>query len=266
MSLQCPRAYHRRVPPTTTVPFGLQDHAAPWRAGSSDTAVLLVHGITGGPASMRPWGEALAQAGNEVVVPLLPGHGTRWQDLTLTTWEDWYATVEREYLRLAERCSHVVVGGLSMGGALALRLAALNPVAGVMLVNPAIAARPGQIHLAPILRHVVESVAAIGDDIATPGVSEHAYPRTPIAAVASMLALWTDVRGRLADIHAPVLLFRSRTDHVVDPTTGTLLRAGIVDLTEFVLENSYHVATLDADAPFIGEQSVAFVERVSRRD
>src|SRR2546423_256151 len=91
--------------------------------GSAETGFLLCHGFTGTPASMRAWGAHLAGAGFTVRCPLLPGHGTRWQDLNRTTWEDWYGAVREALLALLATCRTVFVGGLSMGGTLTLRLA-----------------------------------------------------------------------------------------------------------------------------------------------
>ena len=113
--------------------------AEPFSCERGDVAVLLCHGFTGCPQSLRPWAEHLAAEGLTVRVPRLPGHGTSWQELNLTRWPDWYAAVERELLALAATHRAVVVGGLSMGGALALLLAQRHPgaVAGLALVNPA---------------------------------------------------------------------------------------------------------------------------------
>jgi len=89
--------------------------------------ILLSHGFTGSPASMKPWAEHLAAQGYAVSVPRLPGHGTTWQDMNKTTWADWYGEVERAFEALANQVDTVVVCGLSMGGGLALRLAADHP-------------------------------------------------------------------------------------------------------------------------------------------
>lgn len=230
--------------------------------------VLLSHGFTGSPASMRPWGEALAERGYAVEVPRLPGHGTSWQDMVSTGWKDWLGEVERAYADLAARVDTVVVGGLSMGGALALALAARRPdVAGLVLVNPAVASTNKQLLAVPVLKHVVRSMPAIGDDIKKPGVTEGAYPRTPLRPLASMTAAWKDVRAELPKVTCPLLLFRSLEDHVVDPSSARIILGGVSsrDAQERVLADSYHVATLDNDAPVIVEESAAFIERVTGR-
>src|SRR5919112_1024408 len=97
--------------------------ARPDKTGGRSIGVLLVHGFTGSPASMKPWAHALADHGYAVEVPLLPGHGTRWQDLNRVAWTDWYAEAEAAFDRLRHACDAVVVGGLSVGGSIALRLA-----------------------------------------------------------------------------------------------------------------------------------------------
>ena len=113
--------------------------AEPFRHEGGEVGVLLCHGFTGSPQSLRPWAEYLAERGLTVSLPLLPGHGTRWEDMRLTGWQDWYAEVDRELRALRERCAQVFVFGLSMGGALALRLAAKHgdAISGLVLVNPA---------------------------------------------------------------------------------------------------------------------------------
>ena len=85
--------------------------------------VLLCHGFTGSPQTLRPWAEYLAQQGLTVSLPRLPGHGTTWPDLGRTGWQDWYGEVDRAFGTLAGRCEQTFVFGLSMGGCLALRLA-----------------------------------------------------------------------------------------------------------------------------------------------
>ena len=97
--------------------------AKPFFADGGPVGVLVVHGFTGSPQSMRPWAEHLAAAGHTVSLPRLPGHGTRWEDLQLTRWPDWYGEVDNAFRALRSRCDQVFVMGLSMGGTLSLRLA-----------------------------------------------------------------------------------------------------------------------------------------------
>jgi carboxylesterase len=229
--------------------------------------VLLSHGFTGSPASIIPWGRYLAEQGFAVAVPLLPGHGTTWQDMTSTRYDDYYAAIEREFDALKARTDVVVVGGLSMGGCLTLTLAErrAGEIAGLVLVNPAVASTNKQLLLLPVMKHLVKAFPAIGNDIKKEGVVEHAYPKTPLKPLASMLEAWKQIRSDLAKVTAPVLLFRSAEDHVVDPSSAGIILEGISssDKQEVVLTNSFHVATLDNDAPAVFEESAAFIRRVA---
>lgn len=229
--------------------------------------MLLSHGFTGSPASMVPWGKHLAELGYAVSVPLLPGHGTTLADMITTRYDDYYATIEREFEALRARTDVVVVAGLSMGGCLVLQLAERRPdeIAGVVLVNAAVTSENKQLLLLPVLKHLVKALPAIGGDIKKEGVEEYAYDKTPLKPLASMVSAWKLVRADLPKVTAPVLLFRSAEDHVVDPSSAKAILAGIssTDVTETVLTESYHVATLDNDAPQIFAESAAFIARVS---
>ncbi|PYI67064.1 esterase [Arthrobacter livingstonensis] len=225
--------------------------------------VAVSHGFTGSPVSMRPWSEFLADAGFAVNMPLLAGHGTTWQDLSRTPWEHWYRDFEAAYLELSSRCDTVFVAGLSMGGALALRVAAKHAVAGIALVNPGLTFSDRRARYSGLLKHVLKSVSAIGDDIKAPGITEGAYSRTPVAAVHELSKLFTDTIPLLPRVTAPALVFRSTVDHVVPESSMDALRAGLgsQEFTVVSLSNSYHVATLDNDAQQIFSQSSDFFRR-----
>jgi carboxylesterase len=229
--------------------------------------VLLCHGFTGTPQSFGTWPADLAAAGYSVEVPLLPGHGTTWQDMNRSTWQDWYGTVDDALAVLRSRCSTVFVGGLSMGGALALRLAIEHgpDVAGLMLVNPAVKLEDPRLMLLPVIRRLVASFPGIASDIKKAGVTELAYDRTPLHALASSLAMYAGIRPRLGSVTQPLLLLRSANDHVVPASSSRLVLDGVAstDTTEIVLEDSYHVATLDNDAERIVKESLAFIARLS---
>lgn len=248
--------------------MGVLPGAEPYASDGGAVGVLLCHGFTGTPQSMRPWGQFLAERGLSVRVPLLPGHGTTWQEMNRTTWHDWYGCVEAELLELRRSCSTVAVGGLSMGGCLALRLALEQPdaVDGLLLVNPAVRLEDPRLLALPVLRRLVPSFPGIASDIKKPGVHEIAYERTPLHAVASMIRMYATTGRRLKEIRQPVLLFRSATDHVVPSSSSHLVLNSVSSpqAEEIVCQDSYHVATLDNDAPMIFERSAEFVARLAR--
>jgi carboxylesterase len=237
--------------------------AEPYFHEGSSIGVLLCHGFTGSPYSLRPWAEYLAGAGLSVSVPRLPGHGTTWQEMSRTRWEDWYAEVDRGYEDLRGRAGEIFVMGLSLGGCLALRMAELRGtgISGLVLVNPSLAADTKLFALAPLLKLVVPSLKGVGSDIKKEGVHELAYDRVPVRAAATLPALWRLTRSRLAEVTQPVLVYRSTVDHVVGPASMRVLRAALPadQLTVRDCSDSYHVATLDNDAQTIFTGSLEFV-------
>ncbi|MFI0741275.1 alpha/beta hydrolase [Streptomyces sp. NPDC021100] len=243
--------------------------AEPFRHDGGEVGVLVCHGFTGSPQSVRPWADHLAERGLTVSLPLLPGHGTRWQDMQITGWQDWYAEVDRELRALRERCAQVFVCGLSMGGALALRLAARHgdAVSGVAVVNPANKVHGLGVKALPLLRHLVPSSAGIASDIAKPGCREVGYDRVPLHAAYSFHRFLQLVDRELPQVTQPLLLMHSPEDHVVPPADSAriLARVSSRDVTERLLERSYHVATLDHDAPAVFEDTHAFITRLTRQ-
>lgn len=238
-----------------------------FRHDGGDVGVLLIHGFTGVPASMLPWAEYLAAAGFSVRLPLLPGHGTRWQDANRTSFDDWLAAVTTELQDLGQLCRAVVVCGLSMGGTLTLRLAQLYPdaMAGIVLVNPSVTTLRRSAALLPVLHKVLPMFPPIAGDIAQPGVVEPGYNRLPVRAMYSLWKAWPIVRADLAKVTVPVLLLHSRVDHTVEPINSRIVREGLcrTDVTDIELDRSYHVATLDYDAGLIFSSSVEFIEKVT---
>ncbi len=253
------------TPPDPTAPLSID--ARPDLTGGRRVGVLVSHGFTGSPASTRPWGEYLGARGYGVQVPRLPGHGTTWRELNTMRWDDWYGEITRVFDQLCLDHDAVVVCGLSMGGTLVLRVAADHPdrVAGVVVVNPVVATKRWDVKLLPVLKHLVPSFPAIGNDIKKPGGNEHAYDRTPLKAIHDMMGAWEPLIEDLPNITAPLLYFRAPEDHVVDDASQPIItsRVSSSELIERSLPESYHVATLDNDADQIFEESANFIQKVS---
>lgn len=246
----------------------VRPHAEPFYSADGRLGVLVLHGFTGSPRSVRPWGEHLARAGFRVAVPRLPGHGTTWQDLDTTTWADWYGTAEQELTTLIAKCDQVFVAALSVGSSLAVRLAEQygGQVAGLSLVNPVVTQRDIRLRLLPWLRRILPSFPGVINDIAKPGQDEGGYVRLPLNALYSLVLAGPQLRADLPKVTSPLLIFKSNVDHVVDTTSLPLIISEVssTEVTVVRLEHSYHVATMDYDADKIFARSSAFFHRLDK--
>ncbi len=243
--------------------------AEPMSVDGGRVGVLVLHGFTGNPQSMRPLAEAFAAAGHSVEMPLLSGHGTRLHDMLDTTWADWSADAEAAYERLAARTDRVVVAGLSMGGSLTIWLATRHPeLAGIICVNPATqAAAEVRDFIQALVDDGQEVMDSIGSDVADPASPELAYPGTPLRPLLSMFDAANQVQSSIGTVTCPLLLFTSPEDHVVPPTDSDFLAEHIGGTVERVsCDRSYHVATIDYDKDLIIERSLEFVDRVTAGD
>ncbi len=244
--------------------------AEPFSSAGGPHGALVVHGFTGCPQSMRGLAHAFAEAGFAVELPLLPGHGTSVDDMVGTRWDDWAACADAAYLELARRGERVVAAGLSMGGTLTLWLAAHHPdIAGIVLVNPVVEppAESFRDMLRMSLAQGLVTMPGVGNDVADPDVQELAYEIVPIEGLLSLCEANDALVAKLGDVRCPVLLMNSPQDHVVPPSSSDLVAERVAGPVERVtLERSFHVATLDWDAPEIERRTVSFALAVTAPD
>jgi carboxylesterase len=247
----------------------MQDWSAQGSGKNAHVGVLLVHGFTGSPASMRPWGEFLNSHGYTVRVPLLPGHGTKPEDLNKVKWEEWPAKVTFELSELQKTCDTIFLIGLSMGGGTVLNVTIANNVAitGLILVNPMIHVRGVPVELAFFLSRLQKMRTSVGDDIKRPGVTEWGYDALPTRGVYQLLKMLRVTRKNLGQITVPVQLFHSVDDHTLPVSNTEIILKGLGSLSKNRIElvNSYHVATMDYDQELIFQNSLQFIEGLTPR-
>lgn len=240
--------------------------AEPFSHDGGEHGVLVVHGFTGNPQSLRGLATAFASGGFTVELPLLPGHGTSIEDMLETGWSDWSGAAEAAYQALAERCERVVIAGLSMGGTLSCWLAANHPsVAGLVAVNAAV--EPAGDAFVDILRQTIDQgttvMPAIGNDVADQTQTELAYDGLPVAPLLTLVEAQIALAPKLEDIRCPTLIITSRNDHVVPPSNSDFLAEHVSGPVERVfLDRSFHVATLDFDRHDIETRAVDFARKV----
>ena len=240
--------------------------AEPMSVEGGPVGVLVLHGFTGNPQSIRPLADAVAKAGHGVEMPLLSGHGTVIEDMLPPRWADWAADAEAAYERLAARSERVVVAGLSMGGSLTCWLASRHPgIAGIVCINPAPkAAAEVREFIQGLVDAGEEIMPGIGSDVCKEGVEELAYKGTPLRPLLSLFDAANELDGAFARISCPVLLFTSPDDHVVPPADSDFLAESVSGpVTRVSCDRSYHVATIDNDAELIATRTLEFVDEVT---
>lgn len=245
----------------------MQDWSALGSGKNAHIGVLLVHGFTGSPPSMRPWAEFLLSKGYTVRVPLLPGHGTKVEDLNKIKWDEWPAKITFELSELKKSCDTIFLVGLSMGGGTVLNVAESNneSITGLILVNPMIYVKGIPVELAFFLSRFQKLRTSVGDDIKRPGITEWGYDALPTRGIYQLLKMLRVTRGNLGKVTVPVQLFHSVEDHTL-PVANTeiiLAEIGSTIKTRIELVNSYHVATLDYDQELIFQNSLTFIESLS---
>ena len=234
-----------------------------WEAGS--TGILLSHGFTATTAEIRLLAEKFHAQGYTVAAPLLPGHGTKPEDLNQTKWREWVESGEESLQKLFGSCEQVWVAGASMGGLLALHLASKYPqISGLLLYVPAIRTMMRKVDLlqlylaAPFVKEI-ERDSLDGSDL------WQGYPGLPIKGIIQFLRFQSATLKRLSEIRQPVLIFQGRLDLTVTPDAGKIIMDGVSsEIKEHHwMENSSHSILLDKEYERVAEMSMQFIEKNS---
>jgi carboxylesterase len=261
-----------------------KNYDAGGRGAADRTGVLLFHGLAGTPAELRFIANRLTSCGHEVVVPTLAGLAGGTDLSGLSRWGDWVAEARRQFDLLAARCDRVYVGGLSAGALLALQVAVQQPskLSGLLLFAPTnrpngwsipwtfnlfylVQWRP----LARLFRFNERMPFGIKDDrirslVLTALQKENTTEIFQIngVKVLEMLRLGRATMRRLKSIATPAIIFHPRQDDQSDLSNAALLQRNLAGMVELcVLEDSYHVVTLDKQRNFVAERTQAFIAR-----
>jgi carboxylesterase len=230
--------------------------------GGRDTAVLLFHGLTGTPLEMRSLGEALASDGYTVHIPLLPGRGTRPEDMDRLCWEDWMEAGLRAYDTLAREHRSVVVGGLSAGGTMALDCALRRQPSALLLYAAVLEIAHRGAYLAPYFWRVVRRWPSPPTDMVEPSDDLRCYDPAPVRAMCELINGIKRVRGRLREIRAPALVAHSILDRLVPLSCAEELASQLGGpVHKLVIDGSGHAITADARKQQVAAASRTFLRR-----
>src|SRR5215471_14679660 len=255
----------------------------------SRLGVLLVHGLGGTPVELRFIAQLLARAGHTVFCCQLAGHCGTPEELRRSTWREWYESVEAAHDRLREHCDIIVAGGLSMGGILALHLAHRRPesVAGLLLFAPTLKldgwsmpwyskllqyVRPFPVRLEFDLSEREpyglkdERVRALVVSSMQCGDGQAGIFSTPMRSFANFNALVAVVKGELGEVRQPAFIVHPRDDDMASLSNSQYLLAhlgGLVDA--LILDDSYHMVTLDQQRHIVVDRTERFVAWLEAR-
>lgn len=233
--------------------------------------VLLLHGFSGSPSEMTPLADELGAEGYTVSVVRLAGHDTSPEDLARVTWHDWEASARESYAQLRGRTRKVALVGLSMGGALALYLAASLPAEAVVAISTPIRIRPLFVYASRIASRVMPVVPMpLRLPIRDPEVRKYRSPYRRMAVIAArqVEALLAETRRVLPHLRAPLLVVQGRKDWLIPRNSAQeILRLASGSVAAVVwLQRSGHVATLDQDRAVLAHEVIRFLRTHLGRD
>jgi carboxylesterase len=245
----------------------VMQEAEPFFFDGNDVAVLVLHGFTGTTQSVRYFGQELHRRyGFTVRGPRLAGHGTTPDDMAKTGFHDWVSSCEEALHGLAAGGRSVFIAGLSMGGTLALNLAARfsTIVRGIIPINSPVGIFEPPLAELVLSKSAPGRVPGIGSDIKDPRAAELAYSELPVSCAREVFVLVAATSAVLSKVTCPVLAMHSREDHVVSPRNAQriLESVGSDDVRLLWLNDSYHVATLDNDRELIIQRAGLFIEEI----
>jgi carboxylesterase len=227
---------------------------APWHLGDGARGALLIHGFASTPPELRRLGEHLAARGWRCSGPALPGHAATPEALEATTWRDWAGAAQSALDELAAECDEVVVAGQSMGGTIALHLAATD------LRVRAVATLAAPVRLSGIAQHLLPLFVATvrwyypGDDIDlwhTDAIEElYSYGRRATRSIRELKRLTNVVRDELAQIRCPVLVLHGERDRTIDPRNAAEIESRLVSsaaVARRTFPRSGHALSVDVD-------------------
>ncbi len=231
---------------------------------------LLIHGFTGSQNEFLSLSQFLADNKITVLVPTLPGHATHAADLFNYTWRDWFEHVKQALARLQSHCDEVFVCGQSMGGTLALHLAAHKRVQGVIALAAPVTFPAWKKHAVKFLKHVLRyRYKRNGEDIRDESARARlmSYRRYPYSAVDQLFQLTDHVRADVPEIEQPLLIIHARRDHTVSYDNSYLLYhlARCEDKRRIALEESYHIITEDVERERVLREVLDFITQRAKK-
>ncbi|TXL61689.1 alpha/beta fold hydrolase [Cerasibacillus terrae] len=222
---------------------------------------LLIHGYTGSPHELEPLTGYLQKRTNwEIQVPILPGHGNQLE-LEDVSYEEWMSAAEKAYVELRKRCDIVYVIGFSMGGMIAVYLAAKYDVTKLVLLATAgkyLSFRKLFVHLGEVIEDGIKG-----------NLQENEYylnykgkwGEVPFKANIEFMKLVRLTRKYLKNVKSPVFIAQGQMDGLVPYQTAYYLDKEIPSKQKEIVffEESNHLICLGSDKETLNKMVYDFL-------
>lgn len=236
-----------------------------------ETGCLLIHGFSGSPLEMRQLGDYLAEREITVLGVRLAGHGTTPEDMSKTGWQDWVSSAEEGFEKMQKICKNLFVGGLSMGGAITLHLAANYPdkIKGVITLAGAAKIMDLRLLFLPLIKPFIKYIPIGGDvDLTNPEAINDiwSYDKVPGSCISSLLDFLKVVRKEIPKIRIPILIMQGEKDRTLSPANAQYIYSNVKsEIKELVyLKNSGHVITVDSEKNKVFEKTFQFIKKIEK--
>jgi carboxylesterase len=222
--------------------------------GGGDSAVLLIHGFTGNPYSMRILGTYLADRGVDAFGVRLAGHGTDVESLARTDYRDWQESVRVAFNQVKEKYKSISVVGLSFGGNLAFNLSRCYPetIDKIVTIGTPVVLKKQKLnrYVVPYIKRFKKFYKKewVKDMKSDTEFMQRTYDRIPLDSYASFIYFINNfTKSELPHVNVPTLVIHSKDDVVIPPESAQLIyeMLGSKEKELFWLENSYHDPLVD---------------------
>ncbi len=232
-----------------------------------EAGVILLHGFTGSPLSLREFANILAEKDYTVYCPLLPGHGTTPEDLNKVKWVDWVNAVEEAIKKMRElEISNLFIGGISLGGTLTLRIGEIRQdIDGLIPIATPVIMKKLILKFVPVLKWIIKYVKK--ERRRSQEARNGSYDVWPVRAIHEVLKLMKKTKKELHRITSPILIIHSKKDDLVPFENIDIIYNNVSSKVKkkVILERSSHAVLYEDEREIVYKEVLSFLEKLLKK-
>jgi len=249
-------------------------------------AVLLLHGMTGGPSELMQLGKYIHKAGYNVYCPVLPGHCAGVEEVQKTTWQDWHEFVINQFDKLDKDYQEVYISGLCLGAVLAFDIAQerQREVAGVCGLSTTLFLDGWKVPwykiFFPLGLYTVLKFFYFFPETEPYGIKNEKIRKRiaqiikensilldcfPMVSIKELLSISSFLRKNVSKINSPFILIHSEFDDLTSTKSADFIyKNASSQIKEYLkLNHSYHLIVRDNEKRLVFEKTVEFFDKIS---